>query len=160
MLPEHYCDFLLALYEQGEGEDHPPQKNRPILLARSSKSLYLQIIMVIVTIGALFVMFTVSSIIASTVLAIVIAFLLIFTVANLMKKSIMAPVMYVLIALLLLGFSLKLWLLYFSDRPDVLIGIMISHCILWMIAGKYLRQIYLLISGSAGLLITMYYLFF
>jgi len=78
----------------------------------------------------------------------------------LVKQSIHPPVIYVLIALILLSISFKVWMLYFNGQSSILVIMMLAHCVMWMIAGRMLKQIYFVISGIAGILITLYFLFF
>ncbi|MFC4411094.1 hypothetical protein ACFOZY_11760 [Chungangia koreensis] len=160
MLPEHYCDFLLALYEQEE-QSHKPQKTKKSILSKESSIAVLwQMVLVITTIVVLLFVFYSTNLWVPIILSLLMLFILIGATYYFTKKTIKAPVLYVLLALILLGLSMKIWLLYFNDQPIVLIVVMFIHCVLWIIAGRVLKQVYFVISGIAGVLITLYYLFF
>lgn len=160
MLPEHYCDFLLALYEQGEEVKKPTKKHRPVLKQQSSKLIIWQLLLSIVTGAVLSLIFFSSTIWVPLMAGIAMSILLGAITYMLAQRSKKAPVLPVLLALTLLALSLKVWLLHFSEQPSVLFVTVLVHCVLWIIAGKVWKQIYFLISGIAGILIILYFLLF
>jgi hypothetical protein len=160
MLPEHYCDFLLALYEQGEHSKKTQKTKNSILSREGSKFILWQIVLLITTIAALLFITFSSTLWVPLILSLVMIAILIGATYYFSTKMMKAPLLYVLLALILLGLSMKIWLLYFKEQPIVLIVIMMIHCVLWIIAGKFLKQVYFVISGITGILIALYYLFF
>lgn len=160
MLPEHYCDFLLALYEQGEEGKKPKKTKNSILNGEGTKTVLWQMVLLITTMAALLFIFFSSTLLVPIVLSLLMIAILIGAMYYFSLKMIKVPVLYVLLALILLGLSVKMWLLFFYDQPSVLIVMMMIHCVLWIIVGKLLKQVYFVISGIAGILITIYYLFF
>ncbi|GGA32378.1 hypothetical protein [Psychrobacillus lasiicapitis] len=163
LLPEHYCDFLIALYARGEEvEDERKEKSSQALLAKKKVNktfLY-------VTLGFLTALLIVSLIIITTaafipIIAAGMAICLFLYIAiKLAKtKSMMMPLLFVFSALLLLGVSFKVWDVYFVDYPLVLIGLMIGNCLLWLFSGLLMKLVYFSISGIIGTALILFYLF-
>lgn len=156
LLPEHYCDFLITLYAQGE--EQPSEKIPEAVLVKEKKvynrKLIVFILLAFLAGGSLFVLAEFPVLSLSIATGITLLFLLLTFKAS--RK--MAPVLYILSAFLLLVMSLKLWLLYFEGHTMLLIGLLLLNCVLWLYAGKLLKLLYFTISGSVGLLLIIGFL--
>lgn len=162
LLPEHYCDFLTALYAQGEGEESELLKEG--VLAKEAKKSKLKIIsftsvlslITLALIGSL--MFITTSIIIPILLSGVA--ILVFTYISIKrfnKVSFLSPLLLVFSALLLLGITFKVWEAYFITESATLIIMIAANCLLWLFSGLRLKLIYFTISGIVGLLLILLY---
>lgn len=163
MLPAHYCDFLTALYAQGESDLQLENKQSKSLLAKEKKGKIIQLLLIlglpIITLVMLFVMDTYVWIpfIISSIFAII---LLVFTVKLTRKKKFLIPFLYISNALIILGLSFKVWLSYFSENPFILLGLVASNCLMWLVSGLLLKLPYFTLSGAVGFLLVILFLFF
>ncbi|QUG42134.1 hypothetical protein KD050_02215 [Psychrobacillus sp. INOP01] len=164
LLPEHYCDFLLALYAQGENQEDEQVENasKAVLAKKQKYKVILYSVIGILTALLLASMFVVTTAIFIPIILVAIAILSFLYIAiKLVKnKSIMAPLLFVFSALLLLALSFKVWDIYFGDDPLVLIGLIFGNCLLWLFSGLLLKLVYFSISGILGLLLIIGYFIF
>jgi uncharacterized membrane protein YcjF (UPF0283 family) len=112
LLPEHYCDFLITLYTQGD-HDQEISATEAVL---SKKKMRMRV------------------------------------------RSILIQSIYILTAFAVLGISLKLWSLFFEGQNMLLVGLLIVNCLLWLLAGRLLKQLYFTISGAAGLVLIVFFI--
>ncbi|MFJ8063035.1 hypothetical protein ACIQYS_00175 [Psychrobacillus sp. NPDC096426] len=163
LLPEHYCDFLTALYAQGEDvEDQGKEKYSQALLAKKKKNTtFLYVILGAITalLIALLILITTAAFIPIIAAGIAICIFLYIAIKLAKTKSVMTPLLFVLSALLLLGISFKVWDVYFFDYPSVLIGLIIGNCLLWLFSGLLLKLVYFSVSGIVGIVLILFYLF-
>ncbi|SER83027.1 hypothetical protein [Psychrobacillus sp. OK032] len=163
LLPEHYCDFLTALYAQGEGvEDERKEKYSQALLAKENKNktfLYVILGFVTVLLIASLILDATAAFIPIIATGIAICLFLYIAIKLAKTKSIMTPLLFVFSALLLLGISFKVWDVYFIEYPLVLIGFMIGNCLIWLFSGLLLKLVYFSISGMVGTALILFYLF-
>lgn len=169
LLPEHYCDFLMTLYSEGNVvEDDPSTKIKisaaKSLLATNRKKNNWKIILAsigtIILLVALFVLkapFVLIPIILS--IGIIIG-LLIFLFKFNPNKTVRKTFTYATLALLIFGVSIKIVNLYLGGQPSILYGVLIGNCLLWLFVGKFLNLIYFKISGIIGLVIIIFYMLF
>ncbi|MEK4486499.1 hypothetical protein MHH81_13040 [Psychrobacillus sp. FSL H8-0484] len=159
LLPEHYCDFLTALYAQGElVEQEKPTK---AVLSKEKKNLLLPVAIGILT-GLLLValIFMSTAVLIPIIASGIAVFAFLYIAIKLAKtKSIMTPLLFVFSALLLLGLSFKVWEIYFDNYPLLLIGLIIGNCLLWLFSGLLLKLVYFSISGILGIVLIVFYVF-
>lgn len=152
LLPEHYCDFLLTLYTQGEEEQVVDVKDAILVKEknRDTASL-LWIVLISSLVGAsLFVLNAYPLITIS--IAILLTFVLLVTAKSVFRhRSGNRSIVYILSAFLLLGITVKLWFLFFEGHNILLIVLLSLNCILWLIAGRFFKLLYFTLSGSVGL---------
>ncbi|MHC8517078.1 hypothetical protein [Sporosarcina sp. ITBMC105] len=151
LLPEHYCDFLLTLYTQGE--EQAVDVNDAILVKekKSETASLLGIVFFVSLIGAsLFFLNTIPLVTISV--AILSTIVLLMVAKRLFQhQSINRSIVYILSALLVLGVSVKIWLLFFEGQNVLLIILLSLNCVLWLLAGKFFRLVYFTLSGTVGL---------
>ncbi|MFC0270035.1 hypothetical protein ACFFIX_00990 [Metabacillus herbersteinensis] len=156
MLPETYCDFLLALYTEGNQVQEEKQlaKNRPANLIGSVLALLL------LPSALLVIYFTELSFLLQ--MGIVSFFLLLSIVLTILlfKNNYFYHLSVCISSVLLLIMSV-----YFveetSKENSLLMGFtLLLNCLLWIYLSKKLRLIYLFISGIVGMVffiaITLY----
>lgn len=164
LLPEHYCDFLLALYAQGEnnGDEQTENASKAVLAKKQKTKVILYTIVGLLTAILLASLFVASTAIFIPIILVAIAILSFLYIAiKLVKnKSVMAPLLFVFSALLLLALSFKVWDIYFGDNPLLLIGLIFGNCLLWLFSGLLMKLIYFSISGILGILLIIGYFIF
>lgn len=164
LLPEHYCDFLITLYAQGEDPDEVVvkepstlQKERRQLRTKQLMILFISLLLAGVASAAMFMLneYPAATLLTATVLSV---FLLILASGkNFIKKG-FAPFLYISMAFLLLMMSLKIWTAFFNGDTSILIGLLVLNCALWLFTGRLMKLLYFTISGSLGLLIIVGFL--
>ncbi len=162
LLPEHYCDFLTALYAQGEKEEI--EVNNQAVLEKEKKKASLKMNGVIfliglITLAILTALLTMTSNILPIIFAGVAVILFVYIAIKLAKNnSILTPLLFVFSALLLLGVTFKIWEAYFISEPNILLFMIIANCILWLLSGVFLKLIYFTISGIVGIIFILVYI--
>ncbi|MBM7650013.1 hypothetical protein JOC78_002997 [Bacillus ectoiniformans] len=149
MLPEHYCDYLLALYSQGEEiseQAKPPARNRRIKAA----GLFLSFLLLIISLFVIY--FTELSFPLQTAILTTFVVFLLEAGIYFSKKGMLMPIIYVASALIFLLFSVELNAYAFENNPFSLYGLVFANCLLWWYAGSKLKLIYFVISAWIGIL--------
>ncbi|MGD7044002.1 hypothetical protein [Jeotgalibacillus proteolyticus] len=158
ILPSHYCDYLLALYNEGEAvsEKSPISKTRAVLsLNHSTSNFYSMITVWMALISFVVFNFTELSVILQT------AFLSIFVVLLFIqgfKKKTNKWVRHISIitaVFILLLQSLQIWEKYFSDNLPLLFFLIGIQCVIWMVMGWKFKLSYLSAGGFLGLAVLM-----
>ncbi|WP_421379907.1 hypothetical protein ACOJQI_16590 [Bacillus salacetis] len=151
MLPEQYCDYLLALYNQGEDLEDTDGKPSSLWGAYFSSALLIALIPF-----SLFVIyFTELSFVLQTAILAGFVVLLIFAGIYYSKKEMVLPVVYIATALILLIYSVHLSDAVLHGGKLTTYIVLFCNCFLWTLAGLYLRLIYFTIAGAAGFLILI-----
>lgn len=145
LLPEQYCDFLLALYTEGTGLNEKSNKSKN----RKKVFLWLLTIPIIVFI----VYFTELSLILQIVFAIVFILIGIYLTFYLKRNGLLFHIPLIISALLLLYVSVELTLTSFPKSTIILYSILMFNCLIWLVGGWKFKQIYFTISGVLGLLL-------
>ena len=145
LLPEQYCDFLLALYTEGIGlnEINNRSKNR--------KKMFLWLLIIPIIIFVIY--FTELSLILQMVFAIVFILIGIFLTFYLKGNGLLFHIPLIISALLLLFVSVEWTLSNFPKSTIILYSILMVNCLIWLVGGWKLKQIYFTISGVLGLLL-------
>ncbi|QTD41670.1 hypothetical protein [Sporosarcina sp. Te-1] len=162
LLPEHYCDFLITLYARGEEDGTEEMKGSKGILEHEKKTRVGRVIAIslltILVFGGMFLLknYSVWPMSAAAVLATI---LLIISLGKSRVSSNFTSLLYILSAFLLLGLSLKVWMIFFETETMLLIGLLVLNCVLWLFAGRLLKLLYFTISGSVGLLLIIGFLF-
>ncbi|MGE7692878.1 hypothetical protein ACQKNC_02005 [Lysinibacillus sp. NPDC094177] len=163
LLPEHYCDFLAALYAEGEDleELEPVHHKQAILPSEKRKLLLLIASICIAMIALLTIYFTISSVTLTLILTIVvgIAALILFLMAfrTAQKNDLLAPVFHLLAAILLFSMSIRIYTTYFNGNNIALFCLIAANCGVWLWSGIKMKLLYFTVSGVLGLLALIGY---
>jgi len=160
LLPEHYCDFLTALYAQGEQIEEKDNTSKAVLAKAKNKNIVQAIMIGIITAILLATLiFITTAVYIPIIISGIVVFTFLYIAIKLAKtKSFMATLLFVFSALLLLGLSFKIWSVYFMEHPSILIGLIIGNCLMWLFTGLLLKLIYFSISGIVGIVFILFYL--
>ena len=147
LLPEQYCDFLLALYTEGTGFN---QKNNG---SENQNKMFLWLL--IIPIIVFIVYFTELSLILQIVFGIILILIGIFLTLYLKRNGLLFHIPLIFSALLILYISVELTLVNFPKSTITLYSILIVNCLMWLVGGWKFKQIYFTISGALGLLLII-----
>lgn len=155
MLPPHYCDYLLALYTQGEDYTESSRRTKSQRVHLLSAALAL----ILLPISIFVLYFTEFSFILQTVvLTSFVGFLLLLAI-YFSREKILVPIFFLGAAVMLLLLSLKLNTYYFDENQLTLYGILFLNCLLWLYTGMKLRLIYFTVSALLGTIVILYFVF-
>lgn len=161
LLPEHYCDFLITLYAQGEAEGTESAKAERAVLEKehsavTNKMILTGLLAAFLLAGLFFLKNHPAAVVSAT--AAIAAILIVRLLFSRKIRTALVPFTYVVAALLILGISLKVWFTFFEGETMLLLGLLMLNSILWLFAGRLLKLLYFTISGSAGLLLIIGFL--
>ena len=160
LLPEHYCDFLMTLYTEGEyAETELKGDGKKSVKAKERRVGKLKYaLMPIIGIGFIaaiyFVPLTWLVLALSTIFIIVCIGLAVYYMK---KNDVLAPVLQLTAAVVLLFGTIKLCLVYFPGNDMALYIALISNCCLWLVSGILMKLTYFSIAGSLGVLSIVIY---
>ncbi|WP_080845018.1 hypothetical protein [Cytobacillus gottheilii] len=146
LLPEQYCDYLLALYTEG----NQPKEDRKVVNGKMLKSVNL-LFLLLIPMSVFLLYFTELSIILQTAFAILFIFLGATLFFYFSKKEIILHIPIITSTLIYLFFSVEIVTVYFPNQSLPLYMNLISNCLIWVLLGWKWRLIYLRISGFLGI---------
>ncbi|MCP3764260.1 hypothetical protein NLX67_18090 [Domibacillus sp. A3M-37] len=154
MLPPHYCDYLLALYMQGE--EFTESGRRAKIRRVHMTSALLAFLLLPVAVFILY--FTELSFLLQTVILTSFVGSLLLLALFFSRQKVLAPLLFLGAAILMLLLSLELHTRLFHDNPYSLYGLLSLNCLLWIYTGIKLRLLYFTISGGLGFLVILFFL--
>lgn len=157
LLPEHYCDFLMTLYSEGNQNEEISGKAKNAIHAVSKrKTMNFSMLFPITAIVILILLFTVQfEWVVIAVAALFAVSCLIGAIYFSKRNSILAVMLQLATALAALGVTLKVITTYFSGNNEMLFILLIVNCVFWLISGIMMRIIYFTISGVLGLIVII-----
>ena len=163
LLPEHYCDFLMTLYTEGNPDTEEIKGNAgaAIKAKEQRKIRRRSIIFPLIAILLVVLLFTIK------LEWVVIAIVGVAAVASLIaashfakKNNLFAPMLQLTAALLFLGVTVKVCTTYFSGNNEILYGLLGLNCLLWLVSGLKMNILYFTMSGGLGLAVMVASWFF
>ena len=148
VLPEHYCDFLLALYTKGEGLQNQTEK------PRIRKRLLL--LLLFIPIGIFLLYFTELSLTLQIVFGFILIIIGILLTFYCTKRRMLFQIPLIMTAFFLLFVSVQITLIHTSDESFMLYIVLAINCFIWLFTGLKLKQIYFSISGTVGLILLIF----
>lgn len=160
LLPEHYCDFLLALYTGGNDNTNYSTNQKQLYFRRGFTILLITLLIILFPITFLVIYFTEMSSLMQIALTTIL--ILVGLVGGIWGKRNNNPFLFhfsiVGLAFILLTHSVKIADLYFNEQRMAMGIILFLNCVLWLISGFLLKLPYLLLSGGFGLVIFLVFL--
>ena len=161
LLPEHYCDFLAALYAEGaDVEELDPVHHKQAVLPSEKRKMYLLIVGISIAIIALLsIYFTISSLtlILTVIVGIVALILFIMAFRMVQKNNLLTPIFHLLAAVLLFSMSIRIYTTYFNGNNIALFCLIAANCGVWLWSGIKMKLLYYTVSGVLGLLALIGY---
>jgi hypothetical protein len=145
MLPEHYCDYLLTLYTEGNGveENTISKKRRGFLL-----SSFLFFSFIPITIFLLY--FTELSFILQMAISLIFLIFCFVGIFLYNKKQLNVDIPATVAAIIFLLFSVAFVLYFFVNEIIFLYIILFLNCLFWYMCGKRYKLLYFTISAYIG----------
>ncbi|QDP40632.1 hypothetical protein [Radiobacillus deserti] len=151
LLPETYCDFLLALYSQGELSETVESAS-----GNKWKSFLMLVDVLLLPLAFLTIYFTELQMIMQISILILFVALSVILYVYFKRKQSFGLDFSLEISLLLL-FITSIQLVQFTFQNSLYIHILTCmHCIVWIWLGKKLKRKYLFYSGIIGVIILVY----
>ncbi|WP_227934945.1 hypothetical protein [Alkalihalobacillus deserti] len=156
LLPEHYCDFLLTLYTEGESLDQESKENsavtklKPFLFFITAQSLFLLAVLVIY--------FTDFSLIMQITIVLFIA----ITLLIIAKKSLielLSNLYLMMTAFVFLLLTVHIVLTFSDGNSNYLLISILSHCLIWFWIGWKWSIRFFTISAILASMVLLFFLF-
>lgn len=161
LLPEHYCDFLMTLYSEGEElqfqDELSHKKSVKAKDKRNKLAIAILISLVALLLFSLLFVITQYFFVTAIIAGIVAVIFMIYSYKFAKKYDLLAPLLQVAAALLIFGISVKISLVYFENNNVVLYSLLIANCLMWTITGIKLKLHYFTISGVLGIVLLILY---
>ncbi|MGF2617116.1 hypothetical protein FZC84_04610 [Rossellomorea vietnamensis] len=151
MLPEQYCDYLLALYNQGnEVEENVTEKSK-----FSFVSFTAILIIALIPISLFVIYFTELSFVLQTAILTGFVVILIFAGIYYSNKEIMSSIIYITVALIMLLQSIHIAEAFFQGDKLITYFLLFFNCIAWIVCGSYLKLLYFTLGGTIGIVLLV-----
>ncbi|MGE6259040.1 hypothetical protein ACQKCU_14210 [Heyndrickxia sporothermodurans] len=157
MLPEHYCDYLLALYSEGELEN----SNKAFEKSKNGRNkliTYLFLISLLIIVSLFVIYFTEFAFILQTMILTSFVVFLVFLGFYYIRKELWYSLFFIGAALLFLLLSVHLVNHIFHNNLLALYITLFLNCISWLIIGWKTKLLYFLISGIIGSVLLIIYI--
>ncbi|MCQ5364216.1 hypothetical protein NOW01_04265 [Anoxybacillus salavatliensis] len=150
LLPEQYCDFLLALYTEGNRDDvETPTKQVPAWAIRATAVM----IGICLSFALLVIYFTELSFVLQTLILSLFVIICFIAVRFFVRHKIVVHMALILGALSLLLLSIRTCDVYFSGSTSALALTVMGNCFVWLFIGWRFSLMYFVISGVVGIIL-------
>lgn len=155
LLPEHYCDFLLTLYSEGD-EQFEPEQEKAVAKFKLLSVVFVQICLLLSVVVIYFTDFFVVMQIGICVLFIGIT---IFAAYKMASYSVLLSHFYYLVAAIIL-FLLMVYCtsIMFVNNQIAMGAVIFFTCIVWLTIGLKWKMSYFTIAGIGGFLLFALFL--
>ncbi|MCM3021754.1 hypothetical protein [Heyndrickxia ginsengihumi] len=160
MIPQEYCDFLLALYSEDIQDQESSENIRKSKSRVVSKDIlpilgvYL-LVVCLLSIAVFVIYFTEFPFILQTVILTVFVGFLLWACFYYSNKEFYFGIFLIGTALLLLLLTVQLNDHLFHHNRSILYIMLFIHCILWLIVGKKFKLLFFTLSGIVGIIIII-----
>ncbi|RIW37571.1 hypothetical protein D3H55_03075 [Bacillus salacetis] len=152
MLPEQYCDYLLALYNQGENPDiSDRERSKFPFMGFLTASL----IFALIPFSLFVIYFTELSFVLQTAILAGFVVLLIFAGIYYSNKEMLLPLIYITAALVTLIYSVHITGVFFNGSTNITYAVLFMNCFAWLVSGVYLKYWYFTAAAILGGFILM-----
>ncbi len=154
MLPEHYCEFLLSLYSEGNNQ---PKKKESFILRNWWYLLTLYSLMIPISVFVIY--FTELSNVLQTVILLAFVVLLFFSAIYFSDKEKSFPLLFIQASVIFFMASLHFNLSYEEKSEWSLYLILFINCIFWGWIGLKWRLTYFYIASALGSIVILIFIF-
>ncbi|TYR82379.1 hypothetical protein FZC66_01930 [Priestia megaterium] len=150
LLPEHYCNYLLTLYTQGDYEAVNEKQHLP---SRRFKIIMLIPILLFLPILLLVIYFTEMSFVLQMVLCIIFLAINVIIFLKLSHHIVFAHVTLLMGAITILFISYEMVNHYVNVTNKLLLlrVVLLINCLLWLGIGKKMKLMYFTIASLVGI---------
>ncbi|MCJ8006856.1 hypothetical protein ACFFF5_00945 [Lederbergia wuyishanensis] len=146
MLPEHYCNYLIALYTEGEEQLQEKMIKRKKHLNMEIFFSFLFLSMIGISIVITYI--TDVSFGMQTLFLSFFFFLLIISFFIFRKNKKNLLLIFITGAFLFLLYSVQINDTYFSSNKKSLYILILVNCVTWLLGGLWRRQLFFIIAGT------------
>ncbi|MFC3882952.1 hypothetical protein ACFOU2_05305 [Bacillus songklensis] len=154
LLPEQYCDYLLALYTEGNRNNQKNNVNQSNP-TRKHKRWIAGIILLFLPVILLVIYFTELSFVLQMLLYSLFVLVCLGTLLFFIKKRFLLHGLLVISAFCVLFITYKTASYYFPNNMPVMSALLILQCLMWFITGVILRIPYFKIAGVLGVFVVL-----
>lgn len=147
LLPEQYCDFLLALYTEGNGIENKRNK-----MSNNKKQL---LWFLLIPILIFLIYFTELSLILQISFSIIFLFIGTYIIIYFTKKGFFYQIPLIFSALFFLFVSVEIIQKLYSSHVFSLYGVLLLNCLIWLVSGIKFKLMYFTISGILGIILLL-----
>jgi hypothetical protein len=153
MLPDHYCDFLLALYSEGKGPD-------AALLAKDRLRFFYacSAVALLIIISLVLNYFTQLPALMQMAVSSLFIFALFLIAKGFSVKKLPADIPLIGAAFLLLLSTVETAEQLAPQRNGILYVILLFHCSLWVFIGKRFSKVYFTVAGIMGSAVVIFFI--
>lgn len=149
LLPEHYCDFLLTLYTEGEEEI---KKSK---VSTNYKDIVIALLLISLLPATLLVIYFTEMFFVLQIPIFIIFIIICLISAIFLKNNFLKQLSYIIFALLFLITTIEIGGYFFKENVVVLSTIIVFNCLLWLFSGLKMKQKYFLFAGVIGLFLLI-----
>lgn len=161
LLPEHYCNFLLSLYTEGEDLSGSEQKQKKTNTGQTIVLILITISLVIMGLGFLVIYFTELAPVLQTAITIALSLVMLGLAFFVRKYDQRVIHLFILLAALMIFLSsIHLTASLFPESQMAILFCVLITCIFWLFIGKKYKLKYFIISGVIGILLALYFWLF
>ncbi|MCR2820420.1 hypothetical protein [Lederbergia panacisoli] len=149
MLPEHYCNYLIALYTEGEEQLQAKVEKRNIHF--KMETFFSLLFLVIIGTMIVITYITDVSFGMQTLFLAIFIFILVISYFIFQRKGKNCLLIFITGAFLLLLFTIQINDAYFSSSKKSLHILLLVNCLLWLLGGIWRKQLFFIIAGTIAL---------
>lgn len=153
LLPEQYCDYLLALYTEGNADRQGTISSKPP--KKRFQGWLFSIILLFLPVMLLVIYFTELSFVLQMLLYSLFILVCLGAALFYIEKIFFVHGLLSMAALCLLLLSYEAVSFYFPQNFLILMILLVLHCVLWIITGFRLKIIYFKMAGVIGLVLIV-----
>lgn len=145
MLPEHYCDYLLTLYTEGNGVEENKIRKK-----RNSVFFLPLLFFSFIPLTIFLLYFTELSFILQMAISLIFLIFCFVGIFLYNKKQLNVDIPAAVAAIIFLLFSVAFVLKFFSNAIIFLYIILFLNCLFWYLCGKKYKLLYFTIAAIIG----------
>lgn len=157
MLPEHYCDYLIALYTEGEDEHIVMAKNRNRPFHWETVFNFMLAVFIIAALVLIY--FTELSFLMQTTILSFFVIILIFMMLYYRRKHKNGLLLYITTAFLALLYSVEINETFFLNDIISLYIILFVNIAVWIAVGLWRKLPFFIIAGCISAIFLLVYIF-
>ncbi|GIN70959.1 hypothetical protein J14TS2_14340 [Bacillus sp. J14TS2] len=154
ILPEHYCDYLIALYTQGDENQQPKKRKRNKNMFQWEAILSLLLVTFIVVMAVITYITAISFGMQTLFLSIFVV-VLIFCWFYFRKKKSNPMLVYITAAFLLLFYTVQINAAFFENKTASLYWLLLLNCMMWIVGGLIGKKLFFTLSGFIATLLLL-----
>ncbi|MCM3111394.1 hypothetical protein [Lederbergia lenta] len=158
MLPEHYCDYLLTLYTEGENNQEPKTKSKKANTWITDELIFNSSFLLIIILSLVLTYFTHFSFSLQTVILTTFFAFLFGSFVYYLKRHKNKLIIYITTAFLLLLYMVQINETFFQSKMTNLYLLLLINCSLWIVFGIWRKVHFFTITGFIAVAVLLFYI--